>query len=102
MVDPHEIVLSFYCARSDADAVVEAIRAVAGVPVHERDESVHGHDFDDAGTAEQVTGELRRAAIELRIAAERLEDVVAAVRAARRRLPVRWHAVAVLSAGRFA
>lgn len=95
-----ELLLTLHCARLDVEAVVEAVRAVSRVPVHVRDEAVHGRDFGDASTAERVTGELRRAAVELVVAGEDVAAVVEAARTARRRLPVRWHTVAVVASGR--
>lgn len=95
-----EALLSIHCARSDAANVAQAVRDAAGVAVHEFDQSVHGYDFGDADTAEQVSGELRRSMLQLIVPLEQVEAVVEAARGARRRLPIRWNAVAVLASGR--
>ncbi|QIG79047.1 DUF3240 family protein [Stakelama tenebrarum] len=95
-----DVLLTIHCARSDATAIARALRDATGVAVHEIDEAVHGHDFGDADTAEQVSGELRRSLLQLLVSRDHVEPTVEAARTARRRLPIRWHAVAVLASGR--
>lgn len=95
-----EVVLTFHCAATDADAVAECLRTATGAPVHVRSETVHGRDFSDAMVSEQVTGTLRRAAVELLVARARIEALTAVVAAARRAHPVRWQAIPVIARGR--
>lgn len=97
-----DLLLTVHCARHDAESLALALRAAAGAPVHWAEEVVLGHDYDDAGTGEQVEGLLRRTALRLIVAEARCAAVVAAAQAARRRAPVRWHAVPVHSHGRIA
>lgn len=97
-----EILLTFHCASVDRDLVAEALRAASGAPVHVRAEMVRGHDFGDARTAEQVTGNLDRQAVEAVVAEEALSAMVAAVGQAQCRLPVRWRAMPVIGHGRIA
>ncbi len=96
------VLLSFACAAADGEPIVEALRAVSSAPIHVRDEIVRGLDFADAGTAERVTGALRRVAIELVVAEDDVPALVAAVEASRRRLPVRWMTLPVREMGRLA
>jgi hypothetical protein len=95
------VLLSLTCATGDAEPIVEALRAATSAPIHVRDETVRGLDFADAGTAERVTGALRRIAIELVVAADEVAPLTQAVDQARRRLPVRWLTLPVLDRGRF-
>ncbi len=97
-----DILLTFHCARRDADILVAAIRAVVPAPIHITEKSVRGRDFGDASTAEQVAGRLLRSALELIVEEEVVPDLVRAVTETKRDLPVRWHAVPVLTRGRIA
>jgi len=97
-----EVLLTFHCAAADAEAVGEAIRQKSAAPLHQRAEAVMGRDFSDAMTGEQVSGLLRRSAIELVTEENTVEAIVAAVADARRRSPVRWQVVPVLQRGRIA
>jgi len=95
-----EILLTFHCASRDANVVVEAIRAVCDAPIHISEQAVRGRDFDDASTAERVSGLLRRRALELIVDEAALEALVHAVTQSKRALPVRWHALPVMARGR--
>lgn len=95
-----EVVLTFHCAATDADAVAESLRAETGAPIHVRGETVHGRDFSDAIVSEQVTGTLRRAAVEVLVGRARIDALIAIVAAARRAHPVRWQAIPVIARGR--
>jgi hypothetical protein len=97
-----EVLLTFHCAAGDAEVVGEAIRRVSPAPLHHRAEAVMGRDFSDAMTGEQVSGLLRRSAIELIAGEDMVQGIVAAVADARRRSPVRWQVVPVLDRGRIA
>ncbi|MBN8829220.1 MAG: DUF3240 family protein [Sphingomonadales bacterium] len=97
-----EMLLTFHCALHDVDAVAEAIRAISHAPIHVTDKAVRGWDFEDASTAEQVIGLLRRNALELIVDADAVETLVQVVTGAKRALPVRWHAVPVAVRGRIA
>lgn len=97
-----EALLTFYCARADQEAVSEAVREFCRGPVHLRPEQVLGHDFGDAGTAEQVIGELARIAIDVAVARDKADEVIAAVAHCRRKLPVRWHMTPLIARGRLA
>ena len=97
-----DLFLTFHCAIRDTETIVEAIRTVARAPIHVREEAVRGRDFSDARTAEQVTGNLRRSAVELIVADTAREDVIRAVTDSRHERPVRWHALSVVSHGRIA
>ena len=94
--------LTFHCAIRDTETIVEAIRTIARTPIHVREEAVRGRDFSDAQTAEQVTGNLRRSAVELIVAETAVEDVIRAVTDSRHERPVRWRALPVVSHGRIA
>ncbi len=96
------VLLRFAGAAGDAEPIVAALRPLSTVPIHVRDEIVRGLDFADAGTAERVTGALRRVAIELVVAEADVAALVAAVAASRRRLPVRWMTLPVHDMGRLA
>lgn len=97
-----DLLVAFHCAIRDTEIVVNAIRTVAHAPIHVREEAVRGRDFSDAQTAEQVTGKLRRSAIELIVADTALGEVIRAVTDSRHAQPVRWHAMPVVSQGRIA
>lgn len=96
------VLLRFAGAAGDAEPIVEALRAISPAPIHVRDEIVRGLDFADAGTAERVTGALRRVAVELLVAEAEVAGLVAAVAGSRRRLPVRWMTLPVHDMGRLA
>lgn len=95
-----DVLLTFYCANIDAPVIAEALRENTGRPVHVREEAVYGRDFSDASTAERVTGQLDRAAIDVQVAEDAVAALVDEVGALKRVSPVRWHATAVLSSGR--
>lgn len=97
-----DILLTFHCALQDTEIVTATIREYSQAPVHIAEKTVRGWDYADASTAEQVSGLLRRHAVELIIHEDALSGLVDAVVAARRELPVRWHAVSVLAHGRSA
>ncbi len=94
--------LTFHCATRDTEAIVEAIRTIARAPIHVREEAVRGRDFSDSRTAEQVTGNLRRSAVELIVAETALEDVIRVVTDSRHDRPVRWYILPVVGHGRIA
>jgi hypothetical protein len=96
-----EVVITFYCAVDDSDAVLAALRANTNEPVHFNREAVRGHDFSDALTAEQVTGNLQRAAVSVTVARAQTDVLIAAVAAARRTRAVRWETVSLAGRGRF-
>ncbi len=95
-----EVVLTFHCAVTDVEAVAQCLRAETGAPVHVRNETVHGRDFSDAMVSEQVTGTLRRAAVEVLVGRDRIDTLTAIVAASRRAHPVRWQATPVIARGR--
>ncbi len=95
-----DVLLTFYCAAAEADAIALALRALSGAPVHVRAETVHGRDFADARVSEQVTGTLDRAAVELVAARGKADALVAGVAGTRRAHPVRWIMTPVLARGR--
>lgn len=97
-----DIVLTFYCAAADRDAIADRLRTATGVPLHARDEAVLGRDFSDAHAGEQVRGALRRVAIDLVVEEGVIDSLVQTVEGARRGHPVRWQAVPVLRRGRIA
>lgn len=97
-----DLLLTFHCAIRDVEAVVEALRSIAHAPIHIREEAVRGRDFSDARTPEQVTGNLRRSAIELIVADATLDEVVRVVTDSRHEQPVRWRALSVVHRGRIA
>jgi hypothetical protein len=96
----HAVLLSFTCSIHDAEPICLALRGVSDAPLHVREEMVRGIDFADAGTAERVTGALRRAAIELTTAVDQVETLVEAAGSSRRRLPIRWRAIPIMAEGR--
>ncbi len=95
-----EVLLTFHCAAGDRDSIATVVRALSHAPVHIRAEDVRGRDFSDAGTSEQVVGQLKRSAIEVIVDETTVADLVSAVAGAKRVLPVRWHAVRLVSRGR--
>lgn len=96
-----DILLTLHCASADTDAIIEAIRGASRAPIHVRAEAVHGRDFADARTAEQVTATLKRSAIECVEDALRIDAIIEAAASAKRRSPVRWHQTPILARGRF-
>lgn len=96
-----DILLTLHCASSDADAIVKALRSATRAPLHVRSETVHGRDFADAKTAEQVTATLRRSAIECVEDDAAIAGILEAAKAAKRGFALRWHQTPVLSRGRF-
>lgn len=97
-----DMMLTFYCAAIDRDTITDALRAVTHAPLHLRDEQVLGRDFGDALAGERVRGALRRAAIDLIVAADSVAPLVQTVSGARRCHPVRWHSVTIAARGRIA
>lgn len=97
-----DVVLTFHCVASEADAIAQCLRTETGRPVHVRAETVHGRDFSDAKVGEQVTGTLSRTAVEVLAPRDRIEALTRAVGAARRAHPVRWRATPVIAHGRLA
>jgi hypothetical protein len=97
-----DVVLTFYCAAGEADAIAKCLRTESGRPVHVREETVHGRDFSDAKVGEQVTGTLLRAAVEVVAPRAGIEALTIAVGSARRAHPVRWQATPVIARGRIA
>lgn len=95
-----ELLLTCHCASRDVEALIDALRPVISAPLHVREETVHGRDFSDARTAEQVVGTLRRSAIELIVAEDAVDTALSAIASAARRSPVRWHLCPVLRRGR--
>ena len=96
------VLLTLTCGVADAEAIASALRDTLHVPVHQRAETVLGRDFDDAGTVERVAGALARTAITLDIPADQVSQALDIATTARRRLPFRWHSVAILDGGRIA
>ncbi|MDI1295843.1 MAG: DUF3240 family protein [bacterium] len=95
-----EVLLTIHCAAGDTDTLIEAIRATTRVPLHVRAETVHGRDFGDAKTSEQVTATLKRSAIELVELATAIDAILEAIGKAKRRSPVRWYQTPVMARGR--
>jgi hypothetical protein len=95
-----DIMLTFYCAAAEADALALLLRGETGLPVHVREEVVHGHDFGDALIQEQVLGTLRRAAVVVEVQRAKGDALVRTVAAMRRAQPVRWVMTPVLARGR--
>jgi hypothetical protein len=96
------VLLTLTCGVADAEAIATALRDSLKAPVHQRAETVLGRDFDDAGTVERVAGALARVAIVLELPADQVPQALRIATDARRRLPFRWHTVAVLDGGRVA
>ncbi|MFA7441285.1 MAG: DUF3240 family protein [Sphingomonadaceae bacterium] len=97
-----EILLTFHCATADRETIAGTLGSASRAPVHIRNESVRGHDYSDARTAEQVTGNLQRCALELIVEESALAEIVQAVSQAGCGMPVRWRAIPVLAHGRIA
>ncbi len=97
-----DMMLSLHCATADADVIANALRTITDAPIHMHDETVLGRDFSDAALGEKVTGQLRRTCIELLVKDTMISDLIEAARICRRRLPVRWHTIAVSAQGRLA
>lgn len=95
-----EVLLTLYCAVSDADGIAMEVRGISARPVHVRSETVYGHDFEDARIAEQVAGTLQRAAVTVVVPAAQAGALIAEVAQVRRAYPVRWVTTPVLAAGR--
>ncbi len=95
-----EVVLTFHCVAAEADTIAQCLRSATACPVHVRQEAVHGRDFSDAQVGEQVTGMLRRAAVEVLTTKDRIDALTAAVASSRRAHAVRWYAVPVVANGR--
>lgn len=95
-----EILLTFHCALQDAEIVSATLRASSQAPIHISEKTVSGWDYGDASTAEQVSGLLRRHALELIVDEAAVTGLVKTVAETRRELPVRWHAVSVVARGR--
>lgn len=96
-----DILLTLHCSATDTDAIVDAIRGVSRAPLHVRAETVHGRDFADARTAEQVTATLKRSAVECVEEEQMIEAIIEAAKSAKRRSPVRWQQTPILARGRF-
>lgn len=97
-----DLLFTLHCAVRDSEALAEAIRAVSRSPIHVRAESVRGQDYGDAGTAEKVSGELKRITLELIVNADAVPALLKAAKEARRDLPVRWRTTPLLDHGRIA
>lgn len=97
-----ELLLVLHCSLPDAEVVADAVRSISHTPIHRREEAVLGRDFSDAVTHEQVNGVLRRMTHELIVEENMVPAIIAAVTAARRKLPVRWHSLPVVARGRIA
>jgi len=97
-----DVLLSLHCATRDTDAVVEALRSTCRAPLHLRAEAVRGRDFDDAATAEKVSGELKRTTLEIVVADHLVDQLLQLVATSRRELPVRWRTTPVIDQGRIA
>lgn len=95
-----EVLLTLHCGSADAQVIGEALRSITAAPIHLREETVLGTDFGDAGAGEQVTGRLRRTALEILCEDVLVDELVAAAAKARRRLPFRWNAKAIHASGR--
>jgi hypothetical protein len=95
-----DVQLTLYCAAADGLLIAQSVREATGRVVHLREEIVFGRDFSDASTAERVSGQLDRRAIDVLLAEEKVASVIAGVEALKRAAPVRWHVTPVISAGR--
>lgn len=95
-----KVLLTLHCASADAEGIGEALRGISTAPIHLREETVLGTDFGDAGAGEQVTGRLRRTALEILCEDALMDDLIGAAGKARRRLPFRWNAIAIHASGR--
>lgn len=97
-----DLLFTLHCAVPDTESLIDAIRAVSRAPIHIRAEAVRGRDFGDAGTAERVSGELKRTTLELIVGEDTVPDLLRAAKEARRDLPVRWRTVPLVDQGRIA
>lgn len=97
-----DLLFVLHCAPADADLMIDMIRSITSVPIHHREEAVLGRDFSDAGATEQVSGVLRRVAFEFIVEESMIPALIAAVGAARRKHPVRWHSLPIVDRGRIA
>lgn len=97
-----DLLFTLHCATRDTEALLEAIRTVSLCPIHVRGEAVRGHDFGDAGTAERVSGELKRTTLELIVGDDAVPALLRAAKEARRDLPIRWRTTPLLDHGRIA
>jgi hypothetical protein len=95
-----DILLTIHCATSDTEVLTDAIRSACSAPLHVRAETVHGRNFADARTSEQVTATLKRSAIECVEEASGVEAILRAVGLSNRQFPVRWHQTPILARGR--
>jgi hypothetical protein len=95
-----DILLTIHCATSDTEVLTDAIRSASSAPLHVRAETVHGRNFADARTSEQVTATLKRSAIECVEEASGVEAILRAVGLSNRQFPVRWHQTPILARGR--
>ncbi len=94
-----DVLLTFYCIPSDADAIAISLRTHSAGPVHVHDETVHGRDFGGARVAEQVMGTLARCAVQLAVPQDKVTEMVDLVAKMRRARPVRWMVTPVLARG---
>ncbi|MBN8817150.1 MAG: DUF3240 family protein [Sphingomonas sp.] len=95
-----DVLLTLYCAGADGALIAGTLRSATGRAVHLREETVFGHDFSDASTAERVTGQLDRRAIDVTLPEESVTSVIGAVERLNRAAPVRWHVTPLVAGGR--
>ncbi len=95
-----DLLFTLHCAVRDSEALIDAVRAVCPAPIHVRADTVRGRQFDDAGTAERVSGALRRTTLEVVVSADDVPALLAAITQARRDLPVRWRTMPLIDHGR--
>lgn len=95
-----DVLLTLYCAASDGQLIADHIGEARQTMVHLRSEQVFGRDFSDASASEQVSGQLRRCALEVIVPHDAVAPLVAGINALGRAAPVRWHTTPILSAGR--
>jgi hypothetical protein len=95
-----DVLLTIHCATSDTPVLTDSIRSATSAPLHVRAETVHGRDFADARTSEQVTATLKRSAIECIEEASGVDAILQAVALSKRQFPVRWHQTTILALGR--
>lgn len=95
-----DVLLTLYCAGADGALIAGTLRSATGRAVHLREETVFGHDFSDASTAERVTGQLDRRAIDVALPEESVSAVMSAVERLNHAAPVRWHVTPLLAGGR--
>lgn len=97
-----EVKLTLYTHARDAEAIADNLRAHLRTAVHVRAETVYGRDFDDARTAERVTGALDHAALEVILDPAALTGALRVAQDTRRSSGVRWIVTEMLDSGRFA